>query len=90
MTQRRGAGRAGRAFRYRPCPVPRTVRVRRPARPHPPALPPEPRELGVRGFPTAILQNAEGYALLTSGWQPFEDLAPQIDQWLASSPQYAS
>lgn len=48
------------------------------------------RELGVQGFPTAILQNAAGYALLTSGWRPFEELAPQIDEWLASSPGYAS
>ena len=48
------------------------------------------RDLGVQGFPTVILQNAEAYSLLTSGWQRFEELAPQIDQWLASSPQYAS
>jgi putative protein-disulfide isomerase len=48
------------------------------------------RELGVQGFPTAILQNAAGYALLTSGWRPFEELAPQIDEWLTSSPRYAS
>ncbi len=47
------------------------------------------RELGVQGFPTAILQNAAGYALLTSGWRPFDELAPQIDEWLASSPRYA-
>jgi putative protein-disulfide isomerase len=48
------------------------------------------RDLGVRGFPTVILQSAGGYVLLTRGWQPFAELVPPIEQWLVSSPQCAS
>ena len=40
------------------------------------------RQFGVRGFPTLILQNDDGYTLLTHGYQPFESLAPQIAAWL--------
>ena len=40
------------------------------------------RQFGVRGFPTLVLQNNEGYTLLTHGYQPFESLSPQIAAWL--------
>ncbi|WP_455202674.1 DsbA family protein [Kaarinaea lacus] len=40
------------------------------------------RQFGVRGFPTLVLQNNEGYTLLTHGYQPFEFLDPQITAWL--------
>jgi putative protein-disulfide isomerase len=43
------------------------------------------RQAGVRGFPTVILQNASGGTLLTRGYQPFEELRPVIDAWLAES-----
>ncbi len=39
-------------------------------------------QAGVRGFPTAVLQNAEGSTLLTHGYRPFEALQPEIDAWL--------
>jgi len=40
------------------------------------------RQYGVRGFPTLVLQDDEGYTLLTHGYQPYETLAPQISAWL--------
>ena len=43
------------------------------------------RQSGVRGFPTAVLQNESGHRLLTNGYQPFEDLRPQIEAWLAQT-----
>jgi putative protein-disulfide isomerase len=41
------------------------------------------RHLGVRGFPTLIMQTTEGYALLTHGYRPFDQLQPDIDRALA-------
>ncbi len=41
------------------------------------------RRAGIRGFPTVVLQNESEYALLTSGYRPFEDIKPEIDAWLA-------
>jgi putative protein-disulfide isomerase len=40
------------------------------------------RQAGIRGFPTAVLQNGAGYALLTSGYRPFAELEPEIEAWL--------
>jgi len=40
---------------------------------------------GVRGFPTAVLQNESGHRLLTNGYRPFEELRPQIEAWLAQT-----
>ena len=40
------------------------------------------RQWGIRGFPTVVLQNANGYHLLTSGYRPLEELQPQIDALL--------
>ena len=41
--------------------------------------------MGIRGFPTAVLQNAEASQLLTNGYRPLEDLGPTIDRWLQSA-----
>lgn len=41
--------------------------------------------LGIRGFPSIVLRDARGLALLTSGYQHFEDLFPVIDEWLERS-----
>lgn len=38
--------------------------------------------LGLRGFPSIVLQDQRGLALLTSGYQHFEDLEPALDSWL--------
>lgn len=40
------------------------------------------RQFGVRGFPSLVLHNSEGYTLLTHGYQSFESLHPQIAAWL--------
>jgi len=37
------------------------------------------RQAGVRGFPTVVLQNDSGYALLTVGYRPLDELKPEID-----------
>ena len=43
------------------------------------------QELGIRGFPTLIAgSEAKGYALLTNGYRPLEDLAGPLDRWLAA------
>jgi putative protein-disulfide isomerase len=40
--------------------------------------------LGIRGFPTVIAGSEEkGYALLTNGFRPLEDLAEPLERWLA-------
>lgn len=40
------------------------------------------RQAGIRGFPTVLLQNAESFSLLTSGYRGYEELTPAIDDWL--------
>ena len=41
--------------------------------------------LGIHGFPTLIAGSEErGYALLTNGYRPFEDLAEPLERWLAA------
>lgn len=37
------------------------------------------RRLGIRGFPTLVLQEAGGYHLLASGYQPVEELRAEIE-----------
>lgn len=44
--------------------------------------------LGIQGFPSIVLRDARGLALLTSGYQHFEALTPMIDQWLETSDAY--
>lgn len=41
------------------------------------------QRLGVTGYPTVILRKGRALALLTAGFQPFEDLRPALDAWLA-------
>ncbi len=42
-------------------------------------------EIGIRGFPTVVLQTASDYALLTQGYRPLAELRPLIDEWLTDS-----
>jgi putative protein-disulfide isomerase len=43
------------------------------------------QELGIRGFPTLIAGGEEkGYALLTNGYRPLEDLVQPLERWLAA------
>jgi putative protein-disulfide isomerase len=43
------------------------------------------QSLGVHGFPTLIAGSEEkGYALLTNGYRPLEDLAEPLERWLAA------
>ena len=43
------------------------------------------QELGIRGFPTLIAgSEAKGYALLTNGYRPLDDLADPLERWLAA------
>ncbi|HXE68941.1 MAG TPA: DsbA family protein [Hyphomicrobiaceae bacterium] len=42
------------------------------------------QELGIRGFPTLIAgSRAKGYALVTNGYRPLEDLLEPLERWLA-------
>jgi putative protein-disulfide isomerase len=40
------------------------------------------RELGVRGFPTVWMMDAQRVQLLTHGYQPLEQLLPIVDGWV--------
>ncbi len=43
------------------------------------------QSLGIYGFPTLIAGSEErGYALLTNGYRPLEDLAEPLERWLAA------
>jgi len=42
-------------------------------------------EVGIRGFPTVILQNGERFDLLTHGYRPFEELKPILDAWFSAA-----
>ena len=41
------------------------------------------RRLGVTGFPTLVAQEEKRAAYVTTGYQPWEDLAPVLRGWLA-------
>ena len=43
------------------------------------------REVGVRGFPTIVLQAESGQKLLTNGCRPLEELRPELEAWLAET-----
>jgi putative protein-disulfide isomerase len=43
------------------------------------------QQAGITGFPTVALQNDSGAQLLMVGYQPFEELKPKIDAWLAEN-----
>lgn len=40
------------------------------------------RQMGIRGFPTVVLQKDKELSLLTHGYQSYEALEPQIVTWL--------
>jgi putative protein-disulfide isomerase len=40
------------------------------------------RSLGVTGFPTVVVKDDQGYAYLTVGYQPYEQLGTLLDAWL--------
>jgi putative protein-disulfide isomerase len=40
------------------------------------------RQWGVHGFPAVVMQNAAGYTPLTTGYRSFQELRPQLDEWL--------
>ena len=40
--------------------------------------------LGVTGFPTVVVNGPEGYAYLTVGYQPYEQLQGALDGWLGA------
>jgi putative protein-disulfide isomerase len=43
------------------------------------------QELGIRGFPTLIAgSSAKGYALVSNGYRPLEDLLDPLERWLAA------
>jgi len=42
------------------------------------------QRLGVGGFPTVVVNDRQGYALLTAGFRPFEALQPNLEAWLES------
>src|SRR5262245_25822933 len=43
------------------------------------------QELGIRGFPTLIAgSRSKGYALVTNGYRPLEDLIGPLESWLAA------
>jgi putative protein-disulfide isomerase len=41
-------------------------------------------QIGIRGFPTVVLQNDAGPMVLTGGYRPLPELASRIDAWLAT------
>lgn len=44
------------------------------------------RSLGVSGFPTVLLQDKRGMAVLTNGYQPLPILEARLEKWLESRP----
>ncbi|TAK48469.1 MAG: DsbA family protein [Xanthobacteraceae bacterium] len=45
------------------------------------------RSMGVNGFPTVLVRDDRGFALLTNGYQPIERLEGPLANWIASSPR---
>ena len=42
------------------------------------------KKLGVTGFPTLLVKEEEKLALLTAGYQPYQNLKPIIKDWLSN------
>jgi putative protein-disulfide isomerase len=42
-------------------------------------------EIGIRGFPTVILQRDGRFDVLTYGYRPLEELKPKLEAWFADS-----
>lgn len=47
-------------------------------------------QIGVRGFPTVILQNDDRFEVLTYGYRPLEEIEPMMHAWFAQDPPSAS
>jgi len=45
------------------------------------------QRLGVSGFPTVVVNDKNGFAYLTVGYQPYESLEPIIEAWLTGELQ---
>ncbi len=45
------------------------------------------QRLGVSGFPTVVVNDKNGYAYLTVGYQPYESLQPVVEAWLSDQLQ---
>lgn len=43
------------------------------------------REYGVTGFPSIVLEDSRGPALLTYGYMPYDELQPRLESWLESA-----
>lgn len=42
------------------------------------------KQMGVSGFPTIVVKEDDKLALLTTGYQPYENLQPAIEDWLTN------
>lgn len=42
------------------------------------------RKAGITGFPATVLQRGDRLELLSTGYQPYEDLKPRIEAWLVN------
>jgi putative protein-disulfide isomerase len=43
------------------------------------------QQLGIHGFPTLVAgSDAEGYALITNGYRPLQDILEPMERWWAS------
>jgi putative protein-disulfide isomerase len=40
--------------------------------------------LGITGFPSVVLKDARGLALLSYGYQPLDAIHPKLDEWLST------
>jgi putative protein-disulfide isomerase len=45
------------------------------------------QRMGVTGFPTVVVNDKNGFAYLTVGYQPYENLEPIIEAWLTDQLQ---
>lgn len=43
------------------------------------------RSMGINGFPTVVVHDARGWALLTNGYRPLEELAGPLAGWIATA-----
>ncbi|MBT4939278.1 MAG: DsbA family protein [Rhodospirillaceae bacterium] len=45
------------------------------------------QQIGVTGFPTVVVKEDDKMALLSAGYQPYQNLKPAIEDWLANGLQ---
>ncbi len=48
------------------------------------------QQIGVTGFPTVVVKEADKLALLTAGYQPYQNLKPVLEDWLTHGFQETS